>query len=111
MASAGSLDRRCVFERRAATSDAYGNVNVGPWAPVVTVWGALTEKPGREAVAAGRLENSALGELRIRDSAAARGILASDRVTISGVAYQVRDIRPPQRWGMIEIVVERGVAT
>lgn len=107
---AGSLDRRVTFQRRQTGDDGYGNAVLGPWADLLTVWGRLVEKAGREAVAAGRLENAALGELHVRDSAAARAVLPSDRAMISGVAYQIRDIRPPQRWGMIEMVVERGVA-
>lgn len=108
--TAGTMDRRCLFERRDTTSDAYGNVSAGGWVALATVWGSLSEKPGREAVNAGRLESSALASLRIRDSAAARGITAADRVTIDGRLYAIRDARPPQRSGMIELVVERGVA-
>lgn len=107
---AGKLDRRCAFERRDATPDAYGNVTSGGWVSLLTVWGRLDERPGREAVRAGRLEASALGALSIRDSAQARGVTAADRVVIDGHAYAIRDVRPPQRSGMIEMVVERGVA-
>lgn len=110
MAAAGKLDQRCVFERRTSAADAYGNVTDGTWAALLTVWGGLSEKPGREAVAAGRMESSAMASLRIRDSAAARAITAADRVTIGGVVHAIRDVRPPQRFGVIEMVVERGVA-
>jgi SPP1 family predicted phage head-tail adaptor len=106
----GTMDRRCLFERRDTTSDAYGNVTSGGWVTLATVWGSLSEKPGREAVNAGRLESSAMATLRIRDSAAARGFTAADRVTIDTRAYAIREVRPPQRSGIIEIVVERGVA-
>lgn len=107
---AGRMDRRCAFTRLDTTPDDYGNVTAGTWGALLTVWGRLSEKPGREAVAAGRLESSAMAELTIRDSAAARGITAADRVTIDGQAYAIRDVRPPQRTGEIALVVERGVA-
>jgi SPP1 family predicted phage head-tail adaptor len=110
VSAAGGMDRRCLFERRDTTSDAYGNVSAGGWVRLAEVWGSLSEKPGREAVNAGRLESAAMATLRIRDSATARGFDAADRVTIDGRAYAIREIRPPQRSGMIEIVLERGVA-
>jgi SPP1 family predicted phage head-tail adaptor len=106
----GSMDRRCLFERRDTTSDAYGNVSAGGWVSLGTVWGSLSEKPGREAVNAGRMESTAMATLRIRDSEAARGFTSADRVTIDGRAYAIREVRPPQRSGLIEIVIERGVA-
>jgi SPP1 family predicted phage head-tail adaptor len=110
MAAAGLMDRRCRFERRDATADDYGNVTAGGWVALATVWGRLTERPGRESVEAGRLESSAAGTLTIRDSVAARGVTAADRVVIDGAEYAIRDVRPPQRIGLIEMVVERGVA-
>lgn len=105
---AGRLDRRCAFQRRDTTPDAYGNVTAGGWVALLTVWGRLDERAGREAIEAGRVESTAPGTLTIRDSAAARGITAADRVLIAGTAYAIRDVRPPQRWGVIEMVVERG---
>lgn len=105
----GRLDRRCAFQRRDTTPDDYGNVTGGGWSALLTVWGALDERAGREAVRAGRLESAAAGTVQIRDSAAARGITAADRVVIDGRAYAIREVRPPQRTGMIEMVVERGV--
>lgn len=108
MQRAGSLDRRARFERRDATADDYGNVSAGNWVHVVTVWASLSERPGREAVRAGRVEASATGALRIRDSAAARGITTADRAVIDGEAYAILDVRPPQRSGVIEMVVQRG---
>jgi SPP1 family predicted phage head-tail adaptor len=107
---AGALDRRCRFERRDTTPDAYGNVTAGAWTTLLTVWGALSEKPGREAMKAGRMESAALAEIWIRDSAAARGITAADRVVIDGAAYAIRHVGLPQRSGMITIQIERGVA-
>lgn len=107
---AGRMDRRCIFERRDAVPDDYGNVTAGAWVALLTVWGALSEKPGHEAVAAGRMESAAIADLRIRDSVAARTITAADRVTVGGQVCAIRDVRPPQRHGVIEMVIERGVA-
>lgn len=110
MTAAGPMDRRCTFTRRDTTADAYGNVTAGGWVSLATVSGRLSERPGRENVAAGRLESSAVATLVIRDSATARTITAADRVTVDGRDYAIRDVRPPQRMGVIEMVVERGVA-
>jgi len=107
---AGLADQKCQFERRDMTADAYGNVTSGGWISLLSVWGRLSNKPGREAMNAGRMESTAMASLTIRDSAAARGITAADRVTIDGQAYAIREIMPPQRTGWITMVVERGAA-
>jgi len=110
MASAGRFDRRCLFERRDGVADGFGNPTSGGWLALVTVWGMVSDKPGREAVEAGRVESAALAELTIRDSAAARAITPADRVKIDGQAFAIRDVRPPRRSGRIVLLIERGRA-
>lgn len=104
------MDRRCLFERRDAVADAYGNVTSGGWTTLATVWGAVSDRPGREAREAGRMEAGGLMRLRVRDSATLRGVTAADRVTVDGQVCAIRDVMAPRRTGMIEMVVERGVA-
>jgi len=108
MPGAGLADQKCQFKRRDTTPDAYGNVSAGTWTALLSVWGRLSEKPGREAMNAGRMESTAMASLMIRDSAAARGITAADRVQIDGRTYAIREIMPPQRTGWITMMIERG---
>ena len=107
---AGALDRRCLFERRDTTADAYGNVTSGGWTALATLWGYLRFERGRERVEAGRVESAVAATLQIRASATARGITAADRVTVDGDAFAIRAVVEQPRSGVIELTLERGVA-
>lgn len=110
MPSAGQLNHRCAFFRRAEADDGYGNVK-GAWQALVTVWGGLFIEPGREAIAGGRLENATAGTLTLRWSEAAAGITTADRVEIDGVSWNIRSTdNRDQRRRYVEMRVEKGGA-
>ncbi|MDF3383360.1 MULTISPECIES: head-tail adaptor protein [unclassified Sulfitobacter] len=94
MMGAGRLRHRADFSRRNEDArDAMGNPAPATWAPLLTVWANFRETLGREALAAGRMEGSRTGTLRLRNSAAARGITAADRVTLLDATWEV--VSPP----------------
>lgn len=113
MARAGKFRERAVFERRAAAGrDDYGNPAPAGWQPLGRIWADLRETPGREAIAAGRVEAKATGTLRVRASAVARSILAQDRVTVRGAVWVILSapVWADQRGAVLEMTVERGGA-
>lgn len=114
MARAGQFRARATFQRRdtAAGLDAYGNPAPAAWADLVTLWADLRETPGREAIAAGRVEATSTGTLRLRGSAAARDLGAGDRVRIRGGLWSI--LSDPA-WvdgsgAVLELRLERGGA-
>lgn len=108
---AGRLRNRCHFERPTVETSPTGNQRRG-WESHATLWGDLLPQRGREQLEAGRLESSVPGTLQIRYSSVAAQIDASYRVTINGEPYQIRSVMDPDmRRRLIEMVVERGVAT
>lgn len=108
--SIGQLRKRVYFTAAKRTVDGGGGATL-TWAPVLTVWGALTPERGREALAAGRLESASMAILKIRSGIEARAIDPAWRATIDGVDYQLRSITEDPRRKFMEIVIERGVAT
>ena len=113
MAAAGKFRERAVFEREGSGAlDRFGNGAGAGWAALLTVWADLRETPGRERLAAGRLEAPATGTLRVRSSAAARAITAADRVVIRGATWNIvgGPIDPTGRGRVLEFTLERGGA-
>lgn len=105
------LRRRVEFQRLDQTSDEYGNVTAGTWAPITTVWGELRETRGRERVLAGALDAPMSGVLRVRRSTQTAAITEADRAVIDGEEWNIRGRRDPDgRRAWIEFDVERGVA-
>ena len=90
MARAGHFRDPVTFERESQTIGDYGERS-GSWAasPGGSVWGDLLETPGREALAAGRLEATKTATLRVRASAVMRSIKAGDRVTARGLTWNI----------------------
>lgn len=108
---AGSLNKRVTFERRRAIDDGGGGGGI-VWEAFLTVWGGLRPERGRERLEAGRLEAVVAGVLQVRSSSDARGVTEADRVVIDNVPHQIRAIvNPDQRNRMLEMTVERGVAS
>ncbi len=114
MARAGSYRERAVFERQDVTGglDDYGNPAPAAWVPLCTLWADLRETPGRERIAAGRIEAPATGTLRLRGGRQARGITAADRVRIRGAVWSIVSAPVWIDWAgaEIEFTIERGGA-
>lgn len=112
MVRAGQFRDRAVFERSPdGLTDEYGDPT-GGWKHLATAWADFRETPGKEAMAAGRLESTKTGTLRVRASAAMRAIHPGDRVTVRGEAWNIRSL-PAQidRAGaVLEFTVETGGA-
>lgn len=112
--AAGQLSERVVFRRQAqgGSVDAHGNV-LGVFDDFLTVWGDLREVPGKEALAAGRLESSRRGTLRVRISVAARAITAADVVVARGETWAILSgpVQVDRAGSMMEFTIEAGVAT
>jgi SPP1 family predicted phage head-tail adaptor len=110
MAQAGDLRDRVRFERLVAGQDIYGNT-VNAWADLLTAWADILERPGREAVEAGRLESSRAATMRVRRSNATLAITAADRVQARGRVWNIRSIGDVGRAReLLEMVIEVGVA-
>lgn len=112
MARAGTYRDRAAFQRKVPSGkDALGN-DVSDWQPLLSVWGNLREAPGREVIAAGRLEAPVPGTLRVRASAAVAGITAADRVVVRGFTWDINS--PPVdvdgRGREFELTILRGGA-
>lgn len=108
---AGALRDRVTFQRLVAGLDAYGNA-VSSWADHLTVWADVLESPGREAVAAGRVEAARTATMRVRRSSASLGLTAADRVVVRGRTWNIRSIGDVGRDRvLLEMLIEVGVAT
>ncbi|WP_119270860.1 phage head closure protein [Taklimakanibacter deserti] len=111
MARAGTLNKRVTFQHELRTPDGGGGF-AREWSEIATVWGGFSPERGSERLEAGRLEGSLFGVLRVRSSPTTRTVKVADRVKIDGVDHQIRSIsNPDQRNRMLDILVERGVAT
>ena len=114
MVGAGDLRERFTIQRRVNSQDGHGN-SVGPWADQFTVWGGIEFRRGGEGVLAARLAARQPAILTIRNSAQARGILASDRAVNArtGEVFNIRELPREAREnrGFLEMLVEAGVAT
>lgn len=117
MARAGRLNRRVTFQIETQEPDEGGGA-AHSWSDVVVVWGEFVPERGGERLEAGRLQAALAGTLRVRSSTETRAIGAAHRVLIppasgaAGEPYQIRSAsNPDQRDRMIEMLVERGVAT
>lgn len=114
--SAGRFNQRVRFERRQAIhADATGNAKPDEWTDVATVWAALRPQYGREAVEAGRIENTVRAVLTIRRGLTALALQPDDRVVTLRAPYQqwiwaIRTITPLADNREIEITLEHGVA-
>lgn len=91
MPRAGQFRDRVTIERQAdgGTLDAYGNPTAALWVELVTLWGDLRETPGREDLAAGRVEARASATLRLRYNGASVSISPADRVRARGQVWAI----------------------
>lgn len=113
MPRAGQFRERATFARQVGGAlDEYGNPSAAAWQTLFSVWADLRETPGRERLAAGRLEAPATATLRIRKSAQADTITAADRVTIRGATWAIvgAPVDIEGRGRLVEFLLERGGA-
>jgi SPP1 family predicted phage head-tail adaptor len=106
----GNLRDRVTFQRATSGDDGYGNVITG-WADHLTVWADIRETLGKERVDAGRIEASATATVRIRASAASRGLTEADRMIGRGVTWNIRSIvEVGNNRALLDVLCEKGVA-
>lgn len=115
VAAIGALNSRVRFERQQAGSDEYGNVLTDSWAVLIDRWARLRPQFGKEALQAGRLDESAPATLLVRRCTQTLGITPADRVTVTAGPYRntvwnIRSIIPTMDGADLEMVLERGVA-
>lgn len=103
----GRFDRRAVVLRRAAVTDADGDVvGAGAYEPVMTLWANYWPQVAREAAQGGRAQNVETGTLPIRDSAQARTVTNGDRIALQGRDFGIAGIGlPDRRSGTIQLTI------
>ena len=110
MARAGSFRDRVTFLRLLEADDGYGNTVTG-WRQYLVVWADVLESPGREAVAAGRVEASRTATMRVRRSAQTAGLTEADRASCRDRLWNIRSVGAVGRdMALLEMVIEAGVA-
>ncbi len=109
--TAGHLDRRADFERRASLNDGYGNTE-DAWAPTFTRWCGVTYLKGGETVMGARLEGRQPVILTVRADPDTQAITPDMRAIIDGRAYNIREFpRPTKDRAYLEMAAESGVAS
>lgn len=109
---AGKLDTLITVRRASMGDDGYGNTITG-WAdlPGGKLWASMRETPGKEAVAAGRIEASRTATIRVRASSLSRTITEKDRVQARGQTWNIRSVAAVgDGRELIEFLCEAGVA-
>jgi head-tail adaptor len=92
--AAARLRHSVRFERRALSSDAYGN-ELADWQPRIgAIWAEVRPLRGSEEVLAAKLQGVAPYELMVRSSTQTRTITPGDRAidARSGMVFDIRAI-------------------
>lgn len=93
MSLGAKLNRRVTLQERSTTRDEFGGVVPG-WSDVATVWAGIVDVSGREYVAAGATQNSAITKITIRYregvTPAMRVLHGEDEYSIEAVLGQDR---------------------
>lgn len=115
MGAAGRLRDPVTFQRLASGTDAIGNMKTGAWANILSSpdyeWAEFRPERGQEKIAAGRLQSSTAGTLRVRKSSRTTGITTADSVVIDNMRWEIHDIYDPDRRGQyLEMMIERGAS-
>lgn len=106
----GDLRDRITVQRATQGDDGFGNTVTG-WTDHLTVWANVRETPGKEVVAAGRVEASRTATIRVRASSQSRGITEKDRVQARGQTWNIRSVAAVgDGRELIEFLCEAGVA-
>jgi len=111
MARAGKLRERVAFERLSGSVvDAYGNTSTG-WAALTSRQADMMERPGKEAVTGGALDDRGTATLRLRKDSVTETITAADRVIARGTTWAIKNvIQLDSKGAMLEMLLEKGVA-
>lgn len=115
--TAGRLNSRVRIERRAATSDIYGNTQ-GAWQSLIAgepaeIRPIRAASPGVEIVDAASIVAAGLVEILVRYSSRTLQIRVSDRLvnTRTGEAFNIRAIENPDMRGKyLRLLCQAGVA-
>lgn len=111
MARAGQFRDRAAFQAEQKVADGGGGSTVA-WQTQFTVWAHLIPQRSREQIEAGRLESSTLATLRVRYSSDTAQITSEWRAVVDAVPYNIIAVsQPDRRQRIVEMSVERGVAT
>lgn len=107
---AGDLRDRITVQRATQGDDGFGNTVTG-WTDHLTVWANVRETPGKEVVAAGRVEASRTATIRVRASSLSRTITPADRIIARGQIWNIRSVSAVgDGRELIEFLCEAGVA-
>lgn len=125
MTAAGNFRERVTFRRLASAgqttpsdaTDEYGNPidalgnSEGTFADHLPVWADMLEATGREKLAGGAMDAPRMATVRVRASAATRGLTTADVLRARGQDWNIRGIAEIGRKGeILELMVEAGVA-
>lgn len=104
----GRLRLRAELQARVETPDGMGG-NDYEWQTERSIWCAIRQQSGREAVAAMREQSSLTYEIWVRY---ANDITPDKRIAYNGKTYNVRAILNPKEANeFLRIIAESGVAT
>ncbi|KZK76486.1 Phage head-tail joining protein [Pseudovibrio sp. W64] len=107
---AGRLKDRVTFRRKASVSNGSGGL-ITSWNLLFKTVGELQMSKGKEVIAGGRIEASAMGVLSIRYTAVSADLSEADIAVIDGKTFNIRSIHDPERRKRrLELLLERGVA-
>ena len=112
MAKSGNFRDRAVIERlNTSAVDAYGNVSTG-WATLVTRWADIRERTGKEEIEGGALAGVNKATMRVRSDAVTTALTEADRVNVRGALWNIQSIiQPDRKNAIVEMIIEKGVAT
>ncbi|KAA0689852.1 head-tail adaptor protein [Neorhizobium sp. P12A] len=112
---AGRMREKLLFQVRSTEDDGYGNPQSGDWATVFASAAEIIPLKGGEPVLAARLTGVQPYIIRIRSSAAARGMTTAWRAIDARNQNQIFNIRSvantDQKNAWLDIMAEDGVAT
>ena len=112
MARAGLLRDRAIFQRMAATTDDYGNVSAKSWSNLFSRNVEIIERTGAIDDTFGTLQDVSIARMKVRSDTQVTGVTVEDRIVARGINWAIRSIAQVSAKGdMLEIVVEKGVAT
>ena len=102
MLNIGNMNRRVTIERNLEIVKASGDV-AHVWTPVATIWAEVLQQTAAEFLAGfGAAENSTvIFRLRYRPD-----ISTSERVTLSGTVYAIKEVKELGQRDGLELCVE-----